>query len=51
MGGLKEGDVLVPDHCADVPQAIAAVKHGGTVYIRKGALQPSYILFLRLEEA
>ncbi len=42
MGGLKEGDVLVPDHCADVPQAIAAVKHGGTVYIRKGISSISF---------
>ena len=36
MGGLKAGDILVPDHIRSVPEAVAAVQHGGTVYIRKG---------------
>ncbi len=36
MGGYKEGDIIVPDHIASIPEAIAAVKHGGTVYIRHG---------------
>eukprot|EP00288_Rhodomonas_lens_P018551 CAMPEP_0177709526 /NCGR_PEP_ID=MMETSP0484_2-20121128/10851_1 /TAXON_ID=354590 /ORGANISM="Rhodomonas lens, Strain RHODO" /LENGTH=236 /DNA_ID=CAMNT_0019221151 /DNA_START=13 /DNA_END=723 /DNA_ORIENTATION=+ len=35
-GGFKEGDVLVPDHISSVPEAVAAVAHDGTVYIRKG---------------
>ena len=35
-GGFKEGDIIVPDHCASIPEAIAKVQHDGTVYIRKG---------------
>jgi len=25
-GGLKEGDVLVPDHCSSIPEAVARVR-------------------------
>jgi hypothetical protein len=35
-GGLKEGDVLVPDHYTSIPEAIASVTNNGTVYIRRG---------------
>jgi hypothetical protein len=35
-GGLKEGDVLVPDMCDNVPQAVMQAAHNGTVYVRKG---------------
>ncbi|KAJ1489362.1 hypothetical protein T484DRAFT_3497023 [Baffinella frigidus] len=34
--GFKEGDMIVPDHCASVPEAIASVAYNGTVFIRNG---------------
>jgi hypothetical protein len=39
--GFKEGDMIVPDHCASVPEAVASVAHNGTVFIRKGACAPA----------
>jgi len=35
-GGLREGDVIVPDHISSIPEAIAAVAYNQTVFIRRG---------------
>ena len=34
--GFKEGDIIVPDHCASVQEAVASVAPNGTVFIRHG---------------
>ncbi|EKX38214.1 hypothetical protein GUITHDRAFT_144334 [Guillardia theta CCMP2712] len=51
-GGFKEGDVLVPDHCSSIPEAVARVRHDGTVYIRKGLAKslPGMQLLANLSE-
>jgi len=43
-GGLKEGDVLVPDMCDNVPQAVMQAAHNGTVYVRKGYTKTAFCL-------
>ena len=47
-GGYKEGvDVIVPDHCSSVPEAVARVAHEGTVYIRKGTYKWEGVLVVQ----
>ena len=47
-GGFKEGvDVIVPDHCSPVPDAVARVAHDGTVYIRKGTYKWEGVLVVQ----
>ena len=47
-GGFKEGiDILVPDHCASIPEAIARVAHDGTVYVRNGTYKWDGVLVVQ----
>ena len=47
-GGFKEGiDILVPDHCASIPEAVARVAHDGTVYVRNGTYKWDGVLVVQ----
>jgi hypothetical protein len=47
-GGFKEGvDIIVPDHCPSVPEAVARVAHDGTVYIRNGTYKWEGVLVVQ----
>jgi hypothetical protein len=47
-GGFKEGvDIIVPDHCPSVPEAVARVAHEGTVYIRNGTYKWEGVLVVQ----